>query len=205
MARTVNKYIVPDAGDIPQTRAGAIKRIQQVFAANRQAIAASMYEYAEFDKDAIIPDPYDFFEGRVLERLSEKYGGEDARRRVKNKKTGRWEENDVNIEEAIDKSLNSWSLTPPAERAKRNFLHAIRNSNERMFNYIKSRMGVITREHGYFDGIPLGDIQYDDTAEHSTYLIRTTNGKFLRAVFHSDGNDSPKWHLYDENGQELIF
>lgn len=205
MARIVNKYVIPD-GDFGNTRAGAIKKIQQVFEANREAIVRSLYEHAELARIDRMPDEYSFFEGRVLDNLSEEYGGRDSRKRVKDKRTHRWRENDVDIEEALDKTLNNMILTPPAERGKRNFLQAIKSSNERMYHYIKSRMASMTREHGYYDGIPLGDLWWDESAEHTTYMIRTKDGKMLKAVLESLDDNSPEWHLYDmSTGKELLF
>ena len=203
MARIVNKYIIPD-GELTTTRQGALKRIQAVFSANREAIEASIREYAASTQGEIRGSIYDVFETNVLENLSEKYGGRDKRKKVKDKQ-GYWHENDINIEEALNKSLNSMSLTPPAERGKRNFLVAIKHQNARMYDYIKRRMGALTREHGFFDGIPLGDVWYDDSAEHTTYMIRTADGKLLKAIFEATDDGSPEWHLYDENGKELIF
>ena len=205
MGRIVNKYTVPD-GTAQPNRQGAIKRIQEVFEANKEAITASVYEVVSATHAELDDSVYDVFERSVLDNLSEDYGGNDARKKVKNR-YGTYVKNDVNIEQAIDKTLLNQHFTPLAERYKRNFLTSIRNANQRMYNYIKSQMGARNREHGYYDGIPLGDITYDEFAEHTTYLIRTADGKFLKAVFEAvDGENSPTWHLYDvAEKKEIIF
>lgn len=197
MARIVNKYIVPDSEGYSDTRAGAIKRIQQVFAANREAIARTLQEHKDKVHPDYMPDDYSFFEGKVLDNLSERYGGKNKQLRVKDKKTNRWRDNDINVERAIDITLNNRVLTSYEEAGKRGFLKAIRNSNQRMYNYIKRNMATISIEHGYDDGIPLGDIWYSDTDEFQTYLIRTRDGRILKAVLEAKDDDSPEWHLYD--------
>ena len=199
MARQVNKYFVPDLDDLPNTRQGAIAAARRVFEANKEAIRASMLEY-QMDNPSQMPDPFDFFQGQVLGKLSAKYGGDNEK--IKEKINGKVREVDINFNEAIDKTLRAWSLTSAREWSKRNFLSALKNSNLGLYNHIKSMMSRRSMEHGFHDDIPLGDIWRDDTAIEPTYYVRLANGTILRFTLTNEGNDdeSPKWIAYNMDG-----
>lgn len=199
MARQVNKYFIPDLDDIPNTRQGAITAARRVFEANKDAIRASMLEY-QMDNPGRMPDPFDFFQGQVLNKLSVQYGGDNEKRQEKI--DGKIRPVDVNIDEALNRTLRAWSLTSKREWSKRNFLSALKNSNLKLFNHLRSRMATRSLEHGWYEDIPLDDIWRDDTAAEPTYFVRLANGEILRFTLTNEGNDdeSPKWIAYTMSG-----
>lgn len=195
--RQVNKYVVPEE-EVEQNRVGALKRIRSVYEANEKKIGYNILQHVEMTGGRLDVSPYDFFEEAVLERLSARYGGYDERlyRRDRNNKNIL---NDVNIEEAIDKVLKGYALTPRGESGRRNFLNGLYTKYHGYWAYLKKNFGATDM----VDGIPIDAVSYDKTIDG--YVVQLPNGKRVYFVKEMGPNGSLRWVMYDYDTDELII
>lgn len=137
--RKVNKYIIPETRGNVRTRQGAIKRIKQVYEANRDIIEARMFEHAA---QAGVRPPDDFyaaFEDNVLQNLHVSFGGDQTQDKIW--KNGRYVEEKLRINEALEKSLNNAFFTPYKDRARMNLLIGLRKNDPSGYREIVKRLG----------------------------------------------------------------
>lgn len=192
--RKVNNYVIPERQSEP-TRADAIKRIQEVYAANRDQINRRIIETMEESGAYIRGSYYDVFESEVLERLSAEFGGEDRRERIK--VNGKWKENKIDIEQALNDTLRGIHYTPYKERAKRNFLSAIKSGYSSYWRFLQKQFTGRT-----YDEVPLDNVWYNEGED--AYYIRLPDGSIVYFVKEEDKNGYKKWVLYNSQNEQIF-
>lgn len=190
--------MVPEE-EVPQNRAGALRRIRTVYEANKNEIGYRVLMYANETGGEPPESMYDFFEEAVLNRLTENYGGYDKRKRVRKDK--KMVINDVNIEEAIDKTLRGYDLTPRGETSTRNFLNGLRNNYGRYWNFLRQSFGLNT-PGATVDGIPLDSVRWDPAV--GGYVVLLPSGKQVYFVREVGPNGSYNWVMYDYGTDQII-
>ena len=194
--RKVNLYTIPESSEAtPATRQGALKRIQEVYAANKDEIHRVLMEVEAAEDPRRRPlykgtTYYDVFEQNVLDNLSEKYGGNDERDRIK--KGNQWVENDVNIEEALDKVLRNRKFTSLQNRFKINFLNAIKKSHPSYWQFLQKHFGYAGAT---YEGISLDAITFDEST--GEYIVLLPNGQRVRFVQERNSAGSYVWVMYN--------
>ena len=171
MARKVNDYTIPETRGNVSTRAGAIKRIKQVYEANKDMIDDRIREWSS-GEGRPPRDFYKHFEQNVLENLSSKYGGDNEYNLVR--VNGKKVEQHLRINEALEKSLRNAEYTPYADRARMNFLKGLKKSDLGNVRKLERQLG---REIRYTD------LKYD--SGEGTYEIMV-NGLLYQVLRDTD-------------------
>lgn len=193
--RRVNLYEIPESSEAtPATRQGAIKRIQEVYAANKKEINRVLLEMQAAEDPRRRPlykgtTFYDIFEQNVLDTLSYKYGGNDERDRIK--KNGNWQENDVDIEEALEKTLKNRKFTSLQNRFKINFLNSIKKAHPSYWEFLKKHFAY---GGATYEGISLDAINYDEST--GEYIVLLPNGQRVRFAQERNSAGSYVWVMY---------
>lgn len=193
--RQVNLYKIPESSEAtPGTKQGALKRIREVYEANKVEINRVLLEMQAAEDPRRRPlyrgtTFYDIFEQNVLDTLSAKYGGNDERDRIKKDKE--WVENDVNIEEALDRTLRNRKFTSLQTRFKINFLNAIKKSHPSYWQFLQKHFAY---GGATYEGISLDAITFDEST--GEYIVLLPNGQRVRFVQERNSAGSYVWVMY---------
>ena len=170
--KKVNNYTIPETRGNVSTRAGAEKRIRQVYEANKDAIDARIYEEAAARGGRPPKDMFAAFKNNVMGNLSSKYGGDNEYNKLK--KNGRLVEEHLRINQALEKTLNNSLFTPYKNRARMNLLNHLRKTD---------RLNILKIERELGRSLTYNDIEY--LADNDTYAIMV--GNLYYAITHENG------------------
>lgn len=170
--KKVNNYIIPETRGNVSTRAGAEKRIRQVYEANRDMIDARIFEEAAARGGRPPKDMFAAFKNNVMGNLSNEYGGDNDYNKIR--KGGKMITEHLRINQALEKTLNNALFTPYEDRARVNLLTHLRKTD---------KLAVLRLERQLGRSLRYDDITYME--DDGSYMIAV--GNIYYAITHENG------------------